>query len=170
MVGDTQNYIAVIKVVGVGGGGCNAVNRMIDAGLKGVEFIAVNTDAQALLMSDADVQLDIGRSLTRGLGAGSDPEVGRLAAEEHREEIVEALDGLKRRAGEHYEKYIERVAGSRIVRWVKLADLKDNLVNNRRLRRSPKTCERIVRYERAQHYLDSSATPDISSADTGRLT
>ncbi len=93
MVGDTQNYIAVIKVVGVGGGGCNAVNRMIDAGLKGVEFIAVNTDAQALLMSDADVQLDIGRSLTRGLGAGSDPEVGRLAAEEHREEIVEALKG-----------------------------------------------------------------------------
>ncbi len=93
MVGDTQNYIAVIKVVGIGGGGCNAVNRMIDAGLKGVEFIAVNTDAQALLMSDADVQLDIGRSLTRGLGAGSDPDVGRLAAEEHREEIVEALKG-----------------------------------------------------------------------------
>ena len=72
MVGETQNYIAVIKVVGIGGGGCNAVNRMIDAGLKGVEFIAVNTDAQALLMSDADVQLDIGRSLTRGLGAGSE--------------------------------------------------------------------------------------------------
>lgn len=93
MSGDSQNYIAVIKVVGVGGGGCNAVNRMIDAGLKGVEFIAVNTDAQALLMSDADVQLDIGRSLTRGLGAGSDPDVGRLAAEEHREEIVEALKG-----------------------------------------------------------------------------
>ncbi len=93
MVGETQNYIAVIKVVGVGGGGCNAINRMIDAGLKGVEFIAVNTDAQALLMSDADLQLDIGRSLTRGLGAGSDPEVGRLAAEEHREEIVEALKG-----------------------------------------------------------------------------
>lgn len=93
MPGDSQNYIAVIKVVGVGGGGCNAVNRMIDAGLKGVEFIAVNTDAQALLMSDADVQLDIGRSLTRGLGAGSDPDVGRLAAEEHREEIVETLKG-----------------------------------------------------------------------------
>lgn len=93
MPGDSQNYIAVIKVVGVGGGGCNAVNRMIDAGLKGVEFIAVNTDAQALLMSDADVQLDIGRSLTRGLGAGSDPDVGRLAAEEHREEIVESLKG-----------------------------------------------------------------------------
>lgn len=93
MAGDAQNYIAVIKVVGVGGGGCNAVNRMIDAGLKGVEFIAINTDAQALLMSDADIQLDIGRSLTRGLGAGSDPEIGRLAAEEHREEILEALKG-----------------------------------------------------------------------------
>jgi cell division protein FtsZ len=72
-----QNYLAVIKVVGVGGGGVNAVNRMIDAGLKGVEFIAINTDAQALLMSDADIKLDIGRELTRGLGAGSDPEVGR---------------------------------------------------------------------------------------------
>ena len=89
----TQNYIAVIKVVGVGGGGVNAVNRMIDAGLKGVEFIAVNTDAQALLMSDADVKLDIGRELTRGLGAGSDPEVGRQAAEEHRDEIEEVLKG-----------------------------------------------------------------------------
>ena len=77
MVSAPQNYLAVIKVVGVGGGGVNAVNRMIDAGLKGVEFIAVNTDAQALLMSDADVKLDIGRELTRGLGAGSDPEVGR---------------------------------------------------------------------------------------------
>ena len=77
MAGNPQNYLAVIKVVGVGGGGVNAVNRMIDAGLKGVEFIAVNTDAQALLMSDADVKLDIGRELTRGLGAGSDPEVGR---------------------------------------------------------------------------------------------
>ena len=76
-----QNYLAVIKVIGVGGGGVNAVNRMIDAGLKGVEFVAVNTDAQALLMSDADVKLDIGRDLTRGLGAGSDPEVGRNAAE-----------------------------------------------------------------------------------------
>ena len=71
---DPQNYLAVIKVVGVGGGGVNAVNRMIDAGLKGVEFIAANTDAQALLMSDADEKLDIGRELTRGLGAGSDPE------------------------------------------------------------------------------------------------
>jgi cell division protein FtsZ len=88
-----QNYLAVIKVVGVGGGGGNAVNRMIDAGLKGVEFIAVNTDAQALLMSDADVKLDLGRQLTRGLGAGSDPEVGRQAAEEHRDEIEEVLKG-----------------------------------------------------------------------------
>ncbi len=88
-----QNYLAVIKVVGTGGGGVNAVNRMIEAGLKGVEFIAVNTDAQALLMSDADVKLDIGRELTRGLGAGSDPEVGRKAAEEHRDEIEEVLKG-----------------------------------------------------------------------------
>ena len=93
MSGNPQNYLAVIKVVGIGGGGVNAVNRMIDAGLKGVEFIAVNTDAQALLMSDADVKLDIGRELTRGLGAGSDPEVGRQAAEEHREEIEEVLKG-----------------------------------------------------------------------------
>ncbi len=93
MAGAAQNYIAVIKVVGIGGGGVNAVNRMIDAGLKGVEFIAVNTDAQALLMSDADVKLDIGRSLTRGLGAGSDPEVGRQAVEEHRDEIEEVLKG-----------------------------------------------------------------------------
>ncbi|MEM9201197.1 MAG: cell division protein FtsZ [Actinomycetota bacterium] len=90
---DPQNYLAVIKVVGVGGGGVNAVNRMIDAGLKGVEFIAANTDAQALLMSDADEKLDIGRELTRGLGAGSDPEVGRQAAEEHIDEIREALTG-----------------------------------------------------------------------------
>src|SRR5271163_4924320 len=88
-----NNYFAVIKVVGVGGGGVNAVNRMIEAGLRGVEFIATNTDAQALLMSDADLKLDIGRQLTRGLGAGSDPEVGRLAAEEHRVEIEEALQG-----------------------------------------------------------------------------
>ena len=93
MAGNPQNYLAVIKVVGVGGGGVNAVNRMIDAGLKGVEFIAVNTDAQALLMSDADVKLDIGRELTRGLGAGSDPEVGPQAAEAHREEIEEVLKG-----------------------------------------------------------------------------
>ena len=93
MTGHPQNYLAVIKVVGVGGGGVNAVNRMIDAGLKGVEFIAVNTDAQALLMSDADIKLDIGRELTRGLGAGSDPEVGRQAAEEHTQEITEVLQG-----------------------------------------------------------------------------
>ncbi len=87
------NYLAVIKVVGVGGGGVNAINRMIDAGLRGVEFIAVNTDAQALLMSDADVKLDIGRNLTRGLGAGADPDVGRQAAEDHRDEIEAALAG-----------------------------------------------------------------------------
>jgi cell division protein FtsZ len=88
-----QNYLAVIKVVGIGGGGCNAVNRMIDAGLKGVEFITINTDAQALLMSDADVKLDIGREVTRGLGAGSDPDVGKAAAEDHRAEIEEVLRG-----------------------------------------------------------------------------
>src|SRR2546421_2179441 len=93
MVGIPQNYLAVIKVVGIGGGGVNAVNRMIDAGLHGVEFIAVNTDAQALRMSDADVKLDIGRELTRGLGAGSDPEVGRQAADEHRDEIEEVIKG-----------------------------------------------------------------------------
>ncbi|MEU5692525.1 cell division protein FtsZ [Actinosynnema sp. NPDC020468] len=88
-----HNYLAVIKVVGIGGGGVNAVNRMIEVGLKGVEFIAVNTDAQALLMSDADVKLDIGRELTRGLGAGANPEVGHRAAEDHREEIEEVLRG-----------------------------------------------------------------------------
>jgi len=88
-----QNYLAVIKVVGIGGGGVNAVNRMIEVGLKGVEFIAINTDAQALLMSDADVKLDIGRELTRGLGAGANPEVGRNASEDHREEIEEVLKG-----------------------------------------------------------------------------
>ena len=88
-----QNYLAVIKVVGIGGGGVNAVNRMIDAGLKGVEFIAINTDAQALLMSDADVKLDIGRKLTRGLGAGANPEVGKQAAIDHTEEIQEVLRG-----------------------------------------------------------------------------
>jgi cell division protein FtsZ len=88
-----QNYLAVIKVVGIGGGGVNAVNRMIEVGLKGVEFIAVNTDAQALLMSDADVKLDVGRELTRGLGAGADPEIGRQAAEDHAEEIEEVLKG-----------------------------------------------------------------------------
>ena len=88
-----QNYLAVIKVVGIGGGGVNAVNRMIEVGLKGVEFIAINTDAQALLMCDADVKLDVGRELTRGLGAGANPEVGRKAAEDHREEIEEVLKG-----------------------------------------------------------------------------
>jgi cell division protein FtsZ len=88
-----HNYLAVIKVVGIGGGGVNAVNRMIEQGLKGVEFIAVNTDAQALLMSDADVKLDVGRELTRGLGAGADPEVGRRAAEDHKDEIEEVLKG-----------------------------------------------------------------------------
>ncbi|WP_431841168.1 cell division protein FtsZ [Calidifontibacter indicus] len=88
-----QNYLAVIKVVGIGGGGVNAVNRMIEQGLKGVEFIAINTDAQALLMCDADVKLEVGRELTRGLGAGADPEVGRKAAEDHQEEIEEVLKG-----------------------------------------------------------------------------
>ena len=88
-----QNYLAVIKVVGIGGGGVNAINRMIEVGLKGVEFIAINTDAQALLMSDADVKLDVGRDLTRGLGAGADPEVGKRAAEDHAEDIEEVLRG-----------------------------------------------------------------------------
>jgi len=93
MAGNPQNYLAVIKVVGIGGGGVNAVNRMIDAGLKGVEFIGVNTDAQALLMSDAELKLDIGQDVTRGLGAGSDPDVGKQAAEDHRAEIEAALQG-----------------------------------------------------------------------------
>jgi cell division protein FtsZ len=88
-----SGYLAVIKVVGVGGGGTNAVNRMVDAGLKGVEFIAVNTDAQALLMCDADVKLHIGGKITKGLGAGANPEVGREAAEESRDDIREALKG-----------------------------------------------------------------------------
>jgi cell division protein FtsZ len=92
-VASPQNYLAVIKVVGIGGGGVNAVNRMIEEGLKGVEFIAINTDAQALLMSDADVKLDVGRELTRGLGAGANPDVGCKAAEDHREEIEEVLKG-----------------------------------------------------------------------------
>ena len=90
---DPHNYLAVIRVIGVGGGGVNAVNRMIDAGLKGVEFIAANTDAQALAMSDADVRIDLGKNLTRGLGAGSNPEVGKQAAEEHIDEIRESLNG-----------------------------------------------------------------------------
>lgn len=89
----SPNYQAVIKVVGVGGGGVNALNRMIQAGLRGVEFVAINTDAQALLMSDADIKLSIGRDVTRGLGAGADPEIGRRAAEEHESEIEAALKG-----------------------------------------------------------------------------
>lgn len=89
----TQSYLAVIKVVGVGGGGVNAINRMIDAGVRGVEFIAINTDAQALLMSDADIKLDLGRDVTRGLGAGANPEVGKAAAEGHKEELEEVLKG-----------------------------------------------------------------------------
>ncbi len=88
-----QNYLAVIKVVGIGGGGVNAVNRMIEEGLRGVEFIAINTDAQALLMSDADVKLDVGRELTRGLGAGANPDIGAKAAQDHRDEIEEVLKG-----------------------------------------------------------------------------
>jgi cell division protein FtsZ len=89
----TGNYLAVIKVVGVGGGGTNAVNRMVDAGLSGVEFIAVNTDAQALLMADADVKIQVGSQATRGLGAGADPEIGLAAAQESRDELKEALKG-----------------------------------------------------------------------------
>ncbi len=88
-----QNYLAVIKVVGIGGGGVNAINRMIHVGLNGVEFIAINTDAQHLLMSDADVKLDIGRKTTRGLGAGMDPEKGREAALDHADDIEEILRG-----------------------------------------------------------------------------
>jgi len=87
------NYLAVIKVVGVGGGGTNAVNRMVDAGLSGVEFIAVNTDAQALMVCDADVKIHIGSAATRGLGAGADPAVGVAAAQESRDELKEALKG-----------------------------------------------------------------------------
>ena len=89
----SQNYLAQIKVVGVGGGGVNAVNRMIEAELKGVEFVAINTDAQALLMSDADVKLDVGKELTRSLGAGADPDKGRQAAEDHADEIEATLKG-----------------------------------------------------------------------------
>jgi cell division protein FtsZ len=93
MMTPPHNYLAVIKVVGIGGGGVNAINRMIEQGLKGVEFIAINTDAQALLMSDADVKLDVGRDSTRGLGAGADPEVGKKAAEDAKDEIEELLRG-----------------------------------------------------------------------------
>ena len=90
---ESSNYLAVIKVVGVGGGGSNAVNRMIDAGVRGVEFIAVNTDAQALTGCDADVKIHIGGTITRGLGAGAEPRVGRESAEESREELKEAVRG-----------------------------------------------------------------------------
>ncbi|MFV1963139.1 MAG: cell division protein FtsZ, partial [Acidimicrobiia bacterium] len=93
MSNSSGGYLAVIKVVGIGGGGVNAVNRMVEAGVRGVEFIALNTDAQALLMSDADVKLDIGRDVTRGLGAGANPEIGRAAAEEHRSELEDSLKG-----------------------------------------------------------------------------
>ncbi|HKC20963.1 MAG TPA: cell division protein FtsZ, partial [Gaiellaceae bacterium] len=89
----TGNYLAVLKVAGVGGGGTNAVNRMVDAGLSGVEFIAVNTDAQALLMADADIKIQVGAEVTRGLGAGADPEIGLAAAQESRDELKEALKG-----------------------------------------------------------------------------
>lgn len=89
----TQNYVAVIKVIGIGGGGSNAVNRMIEAQLGGVEFYAINTDAQALLLSEADLKIDIGRDQTKGLGAGSDPEVGAAAAQEHRDELADAVRG-----------------------------------------------------------------------------
>src|SRR5437868_10621887 len=90
---ESGNYLAVIKLVGVGGGGTNAVNRMVDAGLAGVEFIAVNTDAQALMMCDADVKIHIGSKATRGLGAGADPIVGHAAAQESRDELKESLKG-----------------------------------------------------------------------------
>ena len=93
MSASSGGYLAVIKVVGIGGGGVNAVNRMVEAGVRGVEFIALNTDAQALLMSDADVKLDIGREVTRGLGAGANPEIGRAAAEEHKGELEDVLKG-----------------------------------------------------------------------------
>lgn len=92
-VAGLHSYVAVIKVVGVGGGGMNAVNRMVESGVRGVEFIAINTDAQALLMSDADIKIDIGREVTRGLGAGANPEVGKEAAEAHREELEDVLTG-----------------------------------------------------------------------------
>ncbi len=124
-----QNYLAVIKVVGVGGGGVNAVNRMIDAGIRGVEFIAINTDAQALLMSDADVKLDIGRDSTRGLGAGADPDVGRQATEEHRDEIsriimnVLAIKGPQNISGLTREVQIERGTGSRVTVRKKIMEL-----------------------------------------------
>src|ERR1700755_2328608 len=92
---EAGSYLAVIKVGGVGGGGTNAVNRMVDAGLSGVEFITVNTDAQALMVCDADVKIHIGSAATRGLGAGADPVVGQAAAQESRDELKEALKGAE---------------------------------------------------------------------------
>ena len=97
-----SDNLAVIKVVGVGGGGTNAVNRMVEAGIKGVEFIAVNTDRQALMLSDADKTIHIGEEITRGLGAGANPEVGCQAAEESRTEIREALADADNQDGLHY--------------------------------------------------------------------
>ena len=88
-----SNYLAVIKVVGVGGGGTNAVNRMIDEGIRGVEFVAINTDAQALAISDADIKVHIGTDITKGLGAGANPEVGQQAAQESKDDIKAALAG-----------------------------------------------------------------------------
>ena len=93
MIESSGNYLAVIKVVGVGGGGTNAVNRMVDAGLRGVEFIAVNTDAQALAMCDADVKIHIGSKITRGLGAGANPDIGYQAAIESKDELRDAIKG-----------------------------------------------------------------------------
>src|SRR5919201_723572 len=110
------NYLALLRVVGVGGGGTNAVNRMVDAGLSGVEFIAVNTDAQALMMCDADVKIHIGSAATRGLGAGADPAVGQAAALESKDELKEALKGADMvfiTAGEGGGAPIRRNAGSR---------------------------------------------------------
>ena len=103
MIKDTDtlnNYLAVIKVVGVGGGGNNAVNRMIEEGIRGVEFVAVNTDAQALAISDADIKVHIGSDITKGLGAGANPEVGKEAAEDSRDEIKAALAGYRSRRDE----------------------------------------------------------------------
>ena len=97
---EINNYLAVIKVVGVGGGGTNAVNRMIEEGIRGVEFVAINTDAQALAISDADIKVHIGTDLTRGLGAGANPEVGRKAADESRDDIAEALAGERGRCAD----------------------------------------------------------------------
>jgi cell division protein FtsZ len=99
MIDASANYLAVIKVVGVGGGGTNAVNRMVDAGLRGVEFIAVNTDAQALQMCDADVKIHIGSKITRGLGAGANPTIGYQAAMESKDELRDRRQGWRHRTG-----------------------------------------------------------------------